>query len=131
MGDVVGILLLLSLVTMVASIPICIFIDFKQSERKWKSKERTDKEWMEEQLKSPRWVVSFVLTTGEYKRTKDIQPRQDYPGSTWNLRYTSKELAKLHMEYSYEHGYFRDASDMTFPACNIKEAWIEENTVNG
>lgn len=123
--DFFNAVLALAMIGCVLSLPVGIVISFRKADREWKEQRALDLKWEENEKAKPRYVVKFIAD-GFIKSTGPCDPWQSNPGSNWNVQRTSESLANSLMENSHTRGYFRDETNMTYPSCNIRSAWIEE-----
>jgi len=101
------------------------FVKECRGRTKWQLAEKAKKEkFLEEEGKKPKWVVSFVVN-GETKRSKPEEPTAFWGWDEYVLR-TSKREAQRLLEAFYERTYFTDSEGVTYPACNVQSARIEE-----
>lgn len=110
---------------LVVSIPIGgFFYMLHLDQMEWDKAKAADKAWLEEELSNPRYFVSFDLLDGSVKRTADMKPQNTLPGSDWNKRMTSAEVALQVMCNMHKRGYFTDLKGVTYPSCNVAKAAV-------
>lgn len=107
------------------AIGIMAYLDVKNIGIEWNKKEKEDKEWLEKEMKNPKYAVYFELVDGKVLFGDTLDPYNTCPGSEWNFRYASEELAKRRMLLSYEKGYFTDVEGNTYPVCSISRAFVQ------
>jgi len=90
----------------------------------------TVKELLEVESKKPAFCVEFHVN-GSIQRTKDLKTKVD----SWlniDLKprtqiFTSEQRAGELLEESYSRGYFKCATGITYPACNITRAAVVQS----
>lgn len=102
-----------------------IYLDKKELDKK----EQADIEWLNNEKLKPKYRIQFIVSMGSSFGpiwTSTFEPANSLAGNPWNIRYTSKSLAEIHLKNSYERSYFMDEAGVTYPVCQVLQAWVEE-----
>jgi hypothetical protein len=92
---------------------------------------QSDLEWLKKEETKPRTLIKFNTKNGETYTTGVFDPENSLAGNDWNIRYTSRSLAKMRLKRYFSQGYIiRDNSEV-YPICNIEKAWIELEDKDG
>lgn len=116
--------------------PILMYYSVKKdTERETKEADILEAERMvqiEEEKKNPMYRVKFYVGGGEPHYSVDCPVQYDKIRSKrWFWMHSSKTEAEIQMRHFYKIGYFRNKEDVTFPTCNVTQAFIEVSNDNG
>lgn len=116
------------LLLLLASIPLAFVAAVIHDKKELDKKEQDDIKWLENEKLQPKYRVGFLVNLNGNTLpivTNTFEPTNSYAGSQYNMRYTSKMLAEIDLKNCYEFGYFTDEAGVTYPTCQIAQAWVE------
>lgn len=93
-----------------------------------RKEKQDDIDWLENEKLQPKYRVGFLVNVNGNTLpivTNTFEPAMTTPGSPYNMKYTSKMRAQIHLENSYKNGFFTDEAGVTYPTCQINQAWVE------
>jgi hypothetical protein len=83
------------------------------------------KEEFDAELKKPACIIQFCTKGGAVESVPYSARLHPWDSADF---YTAKEIALDELDKSYKRGYFIDNKEMTYPACNILWARIQEKS---